>query len=74
MRLCQHCLRAWNNRQYCFYCYSIYKDSNINSSGDGKSWIMCDGCSSWVTIDLINVFQFNSNMSAAKKKKEVIKI
>lgn len=46
--LCNFCIKAWNCGQYCFYCFTIYKDSNINSSTDGKDWILCDGCDSWV--------------------------
>lgn len=50
IKLCQGCLKAWNNGQYCYYCCSIYKDNNINANVDGKSWICCDLCSSWVPI------------------------
>jgi hypothetical protein len=48
IKLCPSCFKAWNNNQYCYYCCAIYKDNNIETNVDGKSWIMCDGCTSWV--------------------------
>ena len=44
--LCISCTRCWNNGQYCYYCLSIY--GNSNNCTDGKDWIQCDSCSSWV--------------------------
>lgn len=48
LRLCQSCVEAYNNKQYCYFCLSIYRDSNINSYVDDKGWILCDYCDSWV--------------------------
>lgn len=47
--LCQTCIKAFNNGQYCYYCNTIYFN-NANSCSDGKDWIQCDNCSLWVTI------------------------
>ena len=44
--LCSVCSKAFKNKQYCYYCVSIYKD-NVNNF-DGKDWICCDLCDSWV--------------------------
>jgi hypothetical protein len=54
--LCQFCTKAWTNGQYCFYCLTIYGNSNNNYCSDGKDWVECDTCSSWVTkISLFNL-------------------
>ena len=45
MWLCSVCHKAYKKDQFCYYCNSIYKDANIY---DGKSWIGCDYCDSWV--------------------------
>jgi hypothetical protein len=44
LKLCQFCVKAWKNGQYCSYCVTIYKD---NSHSDGKDWVCCDSCGSW---------------------------
>jgi len=40
--LCPSCLKTFNKGQFCFYCL---KDS---ATYDGKNWIQCDYCESWV--------------------------
>jgi hypothetical protein len=48
--LCAGCYKAYKKDQFCYYCMGIYKDSN---QYDGKSWIGCDYCKSWVFKKLI---------------------
>lgn len=49
--LCQTCLKAFNNNKYCYYCITIYKDNTF----DGKQWIGCDTCDSWVIFFLHSI-------------------
>lgn len=51
--LCNICSKAFKNKQYCYYCISIYKDNNNNF--DGKDWICCDFCDSWVINCLFSI-------------------
>lgn len=51
IRVCSLCFKAYKNKQYCFYCGSIYKDDYCNYSCDMKTWVECDFCSIWQHIE-----------------------
>jgi hypothetical protein len=49
--LCKKCVQAFENRQFCPFCYEIYLDGSTQN--DGRDWVLCErnGCSKWVHID-----------------------
>jgi len=63
--LCGVCSKAFKNKQYCYYCISIYKDNNNNF--DGKDWICCDLCDSWHHINCEKIYN-NKNIDKYLKQ------
>ena len=55
MWLCEDCIRAFDNEQFCEFCGQIYlADESANL--DGKEWAQCEGtekCSRWGHVDCI---------------------
>lgn len=52
--LCDKCVQAYDNNQYCQYCHQIYLDTG-NESGalDGEEWAQCESsedCERWVHV------------------------
>ncbi len=45
--LCPLCAFAFRRNHYCYYCYSIYPNEDIQ---DDKKWIECDYCRLWVRL------------------------
>lgn len=43
--ICSLCYKAYRNKQYCYYCGQIYKDTYCNQ--DTKMWIECCECKGW---------------------------
>jgi hypothetical protein len=49
--VCNLCHKAYKNKQYCFFCGLIYKDTHCNYSADMKTWVECDYCRVWQHIE-----------------------
>lgn len=49
--VCNLCHKAYKNKQYCFFCGLIYKDTYCNYSADMKTWVECDYCRVWQHIE-----------------------
>jgi hypothetical protein len=43
--ICSLCYKAYRNKQYCYYCGQIYKETYCNQ--DTKMWIECSECKGW---------------------------
>lgn len=59
--LCDACVKAYDARQYCEFCYQLYLNDTDNADAlDGKVWAQCeatDNCNSWAHVDcLASVF------------------
>lgn len=48
--LCKKCATAFENKQFCPFCYEIYVDGSTQT--DGKDWVQCErkGCVKWVSL------------------------
>lgn len=43
---CNDCVSAYRNKQYCYFCNTLYKDNTAES--DDNIWIQCENCKNWV--------------------------
>lgn len=50
--LCQECIAAKSNNQFCEYCGIIYKENKVDNAWvDGQDWVQCDECNRWNHVE-----------------------
>lgn len=69
--LCENCTPAYDNEQYCEFCYQLYIKDNLNpSSIDKKEWKQCESskkCLRWVHKEcLLKCHEINKSEISSK--------
>jgi hypothetical protein len=54
--LCDTCVKAYDQRQFCEFCSQIYLDTKNEAALDGKEWAQCEAlkrCGRWAHVDCL---------------------
>ena len=55
--LCMTCVKAYDHKQFCEFCFQIYLENTSEFSAlDGKGWAQCEGntmCERWAHVDCL---------------------